>query len=87
MLYGGAPPGLVRFHERTSEIFNRIAQICALYEDLKIEFSSLENFGEDLKRDGEVKKTFEVFYYIRKSTASLVEFRGGLLPRMKVVEE
>jgi hypothetical protein len=42
-----------------SEMYNRIAQICVLYEDLRIETGRLFEFVEALMLEGEVKKTFE----------------------------
>jgi hypothetical protein len=61
-----------------SEMYNRIARICVLYEDLRIETGKLFGFSKAFKNDGEVMNTFEVLYYIRRSTASLSEYRGAL---------
>jgi hypothetical protein len=59
-------------------MYDLIAEICVLYEDLKLETEKLFHAAEDLQREGEVKKPFEVLYYIRRSTVSLNEYRRAL---------
>lgn len=59
-------------------MYNLIAEICVLYEDLKLETEKLFHVASDLQREGEVKKPFEVLYYIRRSTVSLNEYRRAL---------
>ena len=59
-------------------MYNRIAQICVIYEDLRIEMAPLFRAAKDLKPGDEVSNTFEVLYYFRRSIASLMEFRGAL---------
>jgi hypothetical protein len=59
-------------------VYNLIAEIYVLYEDLKLETEKLFNFAIDLQREGDVKKPYEVLYYIRRSTVSLNEYRRAL---------
>ncbi len=61
-----------------SEMYNRIAQICVLYEDLKLETGKLFIFVQQGENLDVRKRNFEIMYYIRRSTASLMEFRGAL---------
>ena len=67
------------FKAGISEMYSRIAQICVLYEDLRIETGRLFALATSLNLDGDLTEhTFEVLYYIRRSTASLMEFAGAL---------
>ncbi len=67
------------FKAGTSEMYSRTAQICVLYEDLRIETGRLFALATSLDLNGDLTEhTFEVLYYIRRSTASLMEFAGAL---------
>lgn len=67
------------FKAGTSEMYVRVAQICVLYEDLRIETGRLFALATGLNLDGDLTEhTFEILYYIRRSTASLMEFAGAL---------
>jgi hypothetical protein len=66
------------FEYGRSEMYSRIAQICVLYEDLKIETSNLFSLARSVDFDNVSEHSFEVLYYIRRSIASLMEYRGAL---------
>ncbi len=59
-------------------MISRIAQLCILYEDLRLETQALFDFAQKLTEANLVDNPYEVIYYIRRSTTTLVEFRGAL---------
>jgi hypothetical protein len=61
-----------------SEMYNRIAQICVLFQDLRIEILRLHFLTENIDFDNVSAHSFEAFYYIRRSIATLMEYRGAL---------
>jgi hypothetical protein len=61
-----------------SEMYNRVAQICVIYEDLRIETAPLFAAAQNFTPGDEVQNTFEILYYLRRSIASLMEYRGAL---------
>ena len=57
-----------------------------LYEDLRIETFALTANDEDVKRLDHLDKRYRVHYFLRRSIATLLEFRGALL-KMSRTEE
>ena len=62
-----------------SPMYNRIAQMSVLYEDLRIEVTSLHKMVVKLQGISDVSpQTYRILYHQRRSLISLSEFRGAL---------
>jgi hypothetical protein len=57
-----------------------------LYEDLRIETFALTANDEEVRRLDHLDKRYRVHYFLRRSIATLLEFRGALI-RMSRTEE
>jgi len=63
-----------------------LAQMSVLYEDLRIETFALTANDEEIMRLDHLDKRYRVHYFLRRSIATLLEFRGALI-RMSRTEE
>jgi hypothetical protein len=63
-----------------------IAQLSVLYEDLRIETFALTSSDEEVKRLDCLDKRYRVHYFLRRSIATLFEFRGALIKTWKTAE-
>jgi hypothetical protein len=66
------------FKEGESELFNGIARLAVLYEDLRLEVGELWNLRRKRDETGEVTDHYRASYFLRRALATLIEFRGGL---------
>jgi hypothetical protein len=74
------------FAQGKSPLMDCLAQMSVLYEDLRIETFALTANDEDVKRLDHLDKRYRVHYFLRRSIATLLEFRGALL-KMSRTEE
>lgn len=87
------PKSLMRFaplervfeHGRSS-LMDCLAQLSVLYEDLRIETFAITSDSDEVKRLDYLDSRYRVHYFLRRSIATLLEFRGALL-RMSRTEE
>lgn len=56
-----------------------LAQMSVLYEDLRIETFALTANDKEVERLDHLDKGYRVHYFLRRSMATLLEFRGALL--------
>jgi hypothetical protein len=63
-----------------------LAQLSVLYEDLRIETFALTAEGTEVERLDYLDKNYRVHYFLRRSVATLLEFRGALLRLSKTKE-
>ena len=63
-----------------------LAQMPVLYEDLRIETFALTANDDEVKRLDCLDKKYRVHYFLRRSIATLLEFRGSLI-KMSRTEE
>ncbi len=66
------------FRGGQSELLNGIARLAILYEDLRLEMCELRSLHRSVIELGESGLDHRVSYFLRRSLATLVEFRGGL---------
>ena len=59
-----------------SELLNEIARLAIFYEDLRLEINELRILHRRIVELGEPNLDYNVSYYLRRSLATLVEFRG-----------
>ena len=61
-----------------------LAQMSVLYEDLRIETFALTANDEEVKRLDHLDKRYRVHYFLRRSIATLLEFRGALIKMSRI---
>ena len=66
------------FRSGQSELLNGIARLAILYEDLRLEMGEFRSLHRSVIELGEPDMDQRVSYFLRRSLATLVEFRGGL---------
>jgi hypothetical protein len=59
------------------EFITRVARLCVLYEDLRIESQGAREMEAIPKVDG-LSKAYRQFYFLRRSLVTLIEFHGAL---------
>jgi hypothetical protein len=74
------------FAEGKSPLLNGLARMSVLYEDLRIETFALTSDDEEIKRLDHLDKRYRVHYFLRRSVATLLEFRGALLRLSQTAE-
>jgi hypothetical protein len=74
------------FAQGRSPLMDGIAQLSVLYEDLRIETFALTSSDEEVKRLDCLDKRYRVNYFLRRSIATLFEFRGALIKTWKTDE-
>jgi hypothetical protein len=68
-------------------MLNRLAMLSVLYEDLRIETSAISEDSHDLDKLAEdFSKRYRIHYFLRRSIATLWEFRRALLDVSKEKE-
>jgi hypothetical protein len=67
------------FAQGESELMNCIARLSVLYEDFKIEHSELQKIVEAWSSEDVSAEQYRFVYYLRRSFATMNEFRGGLV--------
>jgi len=67
------------FAQGKSTLMDSLAQMSVLYEDLRIETFALTANDEEVKRLDHLDKRYRVHYFLRRSIATLLEFRGALI--------
>jgi hypothetical protein len=63
-----------------------LAQMSVLYEDLRIETFALTANDEEVKRLDHLGKRYRVHYFLRRSIATLLEFKGALITMSRTEE-
>ena len=66
------------FKDGKSELFNGIARLSVLYEDLRLEMGEFRQLRAVLAESGCTAIDYRTMYYLRRSLSTLVEFRGAL---------
>jgi len=66
------------FRGGQSELLNGIARLAILYEDLRLEMGEFHSLHRSVIELGESDMDHRVSYFLRRSLATLVEFRGAL---------
>ncbi len=74
------------FRGGRSELLIAIARLSVLYEDLRLEMGEFRKLHRSVIELGEPDKDYRVSYFLRRSLATLVEFRGGLMVVRKTQE-
>ena len=63
------------FPDSESELSPLIARMCVLYEDLRIEHAGATK--KDIERLDVLRSIYRKFYFLRRSTITLMEFAGA----------
>jgi hypothetical protein len=66
------------FREGESELYNGLARLAILYEDLRLEMGEFRDLHRRVIELGETDMDHRVSYFVRRSIATLFEFRGAL---------
>src|SRR5258708_29982912 len=66
------------FRGGQSELLNGIARLAILYEDLRVEIGEFRSLHRRVIELGDSGMDHRVSYFLRRSLATLVEFRGAL---------
>jgi hypothetical protein len=66
------------FAHGRSPLLNCLAQVSVLYEDLRIETFALSADEEQIKLLDCLDRRYRVHYFLRRSIATVLEFRGAL---------
>jgi hypothetical protein len=66
------------FRAGQSELLNGIARLAILYEDLRLEIREFKTIHRSVIELGEPDWDYRLSYFLRRSLATLVEFRGAL---------
>jgi hypothetical protein len=74
------------FAEGHSPLMECMAQLSVLYEDLRIESYALTADSHEVKRLDYLDSRYRIHYFLRRSIATLFEFRGSLI-RLSRTEE
>lgn len=74
------------FEQGGSALLDSLVQLSVLYEDLRIETFALTADGEELKRLDYLDKRYRVHYFLRRSVATLIEFKGALVRASRTTE-
>ena len=74
------------FRGGQSELLNGIARLAILYEDLRLEMGEFRSLHRSVIQLGEPDMDHRVSYFLRRSLATLFEFRGGLTVIRKTAE-
>jgi len=74
------------FRGGQSELLNGIARLSIFYEDLQLEMGEFRDLHRRVIENGEEGLEYRLIYFLRRSLATLVEFRGALT-RVKQTEE
>jgi hypothetical protein len=69
-----------------SELLNNISRLAILYEDLRLEMKEFEKLQQTVMEEGQPDSDNRVPYFLRRSLATLVEFRGALTTIRKSAE-
>lgn len=66
------------FKSGQSDLFNGIARLAVLYEDLRLEMGEFGQIYAAFVKNGAEAVDYRTMYYLRRSLSTLVEFRGAL---------
>ena len=66
------------FRSGQSELLNGIARLAIFYEDLRLEMGEFRSLHKSVIELGKPDMDHRFSYFLRRSLATLVEFRGGL---------
>lgn len=74
------------FRSGESELLNGIARLAIFYEDLQLEMREFRDLHGRVVEQHETDLDYRLLYFLRRSLATLVEFRGALT-RIRQTEE
>lgn len=74
------------FAQGRSPLMDCLAQMSVLYEDLRIETFALTANDDEVKRLDYLDQRYRIHYFLRRSIATLLEFRGSLIKMSRTQE-
>ena len=73
------------FKNGNSELMNIVARLSVLYEDFRVDYTSLFQIAEN-PRSEDPNERYRMMYLIRRSIATMSEFQGGLTQLLRSTE-